>query len=83
MLCLSAFCYGSFAQIKKTPAPQSSTRAKVVTSTNHGSTVKAYPVKADGSADMRYKVNQKRNVKVLKKDGTRDMRYKVNSGKKN
>ncbi|MEO6404842.1 MAG: hypothetical protein ABIY51_08590 [Ferruginibacter sp.] len=59
------------------------TAPKVVTTKNHGTVVKAVasaPKKADGTADMRYKVN-KAKVKTtgpLKADGTKDMRYKAN-----
>jgi len=38
----------------------------------------AAPLKADGTPDMRYKVNKERKKGPLKKDGTPDKRYKAN-----
>ena len=87
----------TFAQIpaakKATPAKSAApvvvkkTETKVVTvkSTAPAAAKKAAtvatPTKADGTPDMRYKVNKETKTVVAgpkKKDGTADMRYKAN-----
>jgi hypothetical protein len=67
----------TFAQTTTTTVKQTPKKTTITTKTKP-TTVK---LKADGTPDMRYKVNKNKKVVVAgpkKKDGTADMRYKVN-----
>ena len=73
----------TFAQTK--PASKAAVATKTTTKTTATAST-AHPLKADGTADMRYKANKESKTVVtgpVKKDGTLDKRYKANKVKKN
>jgi len=80
-LLLICFCYVSIvAQDKKAVGKTAKKEAAKASNA-------AGPVKADGTADMRYKANKEKAKAAkptgpVKADGTPDMRYKENKPKK-